>query len=286
MSGVFINYRVKDTPYGAVAIFSELAARFGSEQVFRDSDSLWPADHYPTMIRKNLRASEIMLAIIGPEWLELTDDSGQRLIDRDNDWVRAEIAAALSLEITVIPILLHDTEPLQNKDLPKDIAGLASLHICRIHYTTFRDDVERLVKAIMAQAPRLAIPRMFAKQTSPPTTWFPSVLLRPEHRVVQFGGRDDDLAKLHNWAASSVPASASLVLGAEGHGKSRLAHRLCEELEREDWITGCPSYMRIRTSRSPTCSAERRRSHSARSRRWWRTGGRSSVEQWSDSPAF
>jgi hypothetical protein len=238
MGGVFINYRIKDEPYGAAGIFSELASRFGSEQVFRDSDSLWPADHYPTVIREKLRSSEVVLAIIGPGWLNFTDDTGQRLLDRERDWVRDEIAEALLLGITVIPVLLHDTGPLPVEDLPRSIAKLAALQVCRIHYSTYRDDIERLTKAIMERAPRLAIPQMFEKPAGPPAAWFPSVLLRPEHQVVQFGHRDDDLVSLHNWAASSVPASAQLVYGAGGHGKTRLALQLCAELEREGWVAG------------------------------------------------
>jgi TIR domain len=98
---------------------------FGAEQVFLDYDSLRPADDYPSKIRDQIRASDILLVIISPEWLELRDDNtGTRLIDRENYWVRGEIKDALSLGIFVMPVLVDDTDPLRTEDLPEDIASM------------------------------------------------------------------------------------------------------------------------------------------------------------------
>ncbi len=239
MSGVFINYRTKDEPYFAAGIYHDLVGRFGDEQVFRDCDSLWPADHYPTVIREKLRSSEVMLVIIGPQWLVLTDDdTGERLIDRDHDWVRAEIADALSRGIAVVPVLLYDTKLPRKEDLPSNIARLLTFQKCEIHHRSYPDDVERLVKSIVALAPGVAVPQLFEKPMSPPAQWLPSTLLRPEYGVVPFAGRDTELMNLHNWAISSAPTSAQLVYAPTGSGKTRLAQQLCEDLKHEGWVAG------------------------------------------------
>src|SRR5262249_15364907 len=51
----------------------------------------------------------------------------------------------------------------------------------------------------------------------------PSVLLRPERAVVEFIGRQDELAALHEWCESGPPKAVRIVFGAGGTGKTRLA---------------------------------------------------------------
>jgi hypothetical protein len=50
---------------------------------------------------------DVLLAVIGPRWLELSDDQGNRRIDDSSDIVRIEISTALQRGIPVIPILLN-----------------------------------------------------------------------------------------------------------------------------------------------------------------------------------
>ncbi|MGH3937925.1 MAG: TIR domain-containing protein [Pseudonocardiaceae bacterium] len=239
MGGVFINYREKDEPYVAAGICSDLVGRFGTEQVFLDSDSLRPADHYPTVIREKLRTSEVVLAIIGPKWLELRDDvTGAKLIDRENDWVRAEISDALSLGIFVIPVLLYATKPPNKESLPDDIAGIATKQAFRVHYSSFASDMDRLAKRIAELAPGVAIPQLFEKPASRPENWLPSALLRPEYEVVPLIDRDSGLANLLSWVTDLSPASAKLLHSPSGRGKTRLARRLCGELENRGWVAG------------------------------------------------
>jgi hypothetical protein len=51
-------------------------------------------------------ACGVMLAIIGPNWLNSKDESGQRRLDNPADYVRVEIAAALRRNIRVVPVLV------------------------------------------------------------------------------------------------------------------------------------------------------------------------------------
>jgi pterin-4a-carbinolamine dehydratase len=47
-----------------------------------------------------------MLVVIGPQWLFLQDAHGRRRIDNEDDWVRAEILAAIKPGRTAIPVLV------------------------------------------------------------------------------------------------------------------------------------------------------------------------------------
>lgn len=62
--------------------------------------------------------------------------------------------------------------------------------------------------------------------------------LDPKHGIVRFQGRESECKKLSQWAFSLVSfdkkeseVSIALIIGGQGCGKSRLAHRLCELAE-------------------------------------------------------
>ncbi|WP_336047738.1 hypothetical protein [Streptomyces sp. CA2R101] len=66
----------------------------------------------------------------------------------------------------------------------------------------------------------------------------PAALLRAEHEVVPFSGREGTLHRLTDWCHLPGPLSAWLVTGPGGQGKSRLARRLNELMSEEGWVTG------------------------------------------------
>ena len=68
--------------------------------------------------------SDVLLAIIGPGWLEVRDDAGRRRLDDPHDFVRIEIATALKRNIPVIPILLESARVPKAAQLPDDLKEL------------------------------------------------------------------------------------------------------------------------------------------------------------------
>jgi hypothetical protein len=150
MGGVFINYRSVDNPLGAAAIHDALVSKFGNDQVFRDVASLAAGTHYPTAIQDALDEADVLVAVIGPQWLTLTNDiTGERLIDQHRDWVRQEIARAFQRKIPVVPVLLKDTpaDAIQPTaaDLPDEIRPLAAIQAFKFSQRRFHEDLERLV---------------------------------------------------------------------------------------------------------------------------------------------
>ena len=159
MTGVFINYRTKDQPLGAAAIHDHLARRFGSGRVFRDCVSMNPGENYPKEIRAALMSADILLAVIGPGWLTATDGE-QRLIEREADWVRFEIATAFTRGIPVLPVLLKDTPAsaaqITKADVPADISAIAVTQAFEFSQLQFGADLDRLTERVVKLAPALA----------------------------------------------------------------------------------------------------------------------------------
>ncbi|WP_188191340.1 ATP-binding protein [Nonomuraea sp. SYSU D8015] len=63
-------------------------------------------------------------------------------------------------------------------------------------------------------------------------------LLAPRHALVPFLGRDEELARLRDWAAEPGALSIAVLSGRSGTGRTRLAGELCEELARAGWDAG------------------------------------------------
>jgi hypothetical protein len=71
----------------------------------------------------------------------------------------------------------------------------------------------------------------------------PSVLLAAEHRVVEFSGRETELAALTEWRDAEQPGISTLLLhGPGGQGKTRLAARFAE-LSSPAWTVWCAHHL-------------------------------------------
>ncbi len=82
----------------------------------------------------------------------------------------------------------------------------------------------------------------------------PAALLRAEHEVVPFSGREATLRQLTDWCRLPAPLSAWLVTGPGGQGKSRLARRLNELMSEEGWVTGQVAELADAAPHLPTLS--------------------------------
>jgi TIR domain len=105
MGGIFINYRGEDSQTAAALIDRELAARFGSDQVFLDCRSIPAGSDFVEELLGRVRSCSVLLVVIGPRWLTLADEAGQRRIDDPQDWLRREIVEAFAHARRVIPVL-------------------------------------------------------------------------------------------------------------------------------------------------------------------------------------
>lgn len=149
MTKIFINYRTADEPYGAALLDQELSRHFGSEMVFRASRSIPVGADFAHEIMNAVRTADVLLAVIGPNWLTATDAEGRVRVDDPTDYVRREIATALEHGVRVVPVLMNATR-LAPGTLPADIAGLASCQDVRVDFRNSRLDLAALVERLRA----------------------------------------------------------------------------------------------------------------------------------------
>jgi WD40 repeat protein len=149
MSGrVFISYRREETAYPAGWLYDRLARHFGSGQVFKDVDSIQLGDDYVEVITRAVGSCDVLLALIGSEWLTMTDAHGRRRIDDPADFVRLEIEAALRRGVRVIPVLVGGARMPDADELPDSLAALARRQALELSSARFDFDISRLLKVL------------------------------------------------------------------------------------------------------------------------------------------
>jgi hypothetical protein len=145
---IFISYRREETAYPAGWLYDRLADRFGSDQVFKDVDSIELGDDFVEVITRAVGACDVLLALIGDQWLTITDAHGQRRLDNPDDFVRLEIEAALTRNVRVIPILVDGASMPHAAELPESLARLVRRQALELSPSRFAFDTGRLLKVL------------------------------------------------------------------------------------------------------------------------------------------
>jgi hypothetical protein len=145
---IFINYRRDDADFPAGWLYERLVARFSPEQIFKDVDSIEGGEDFAEIIASAVGASDVMLALIGRQWLTISDDAGNRRLDNPDDFVRLEIEAALEREIRVIPVLLGNATMPRADQLPASLARLVRFQARELSPNRFPSDADRLLRAV------------------------------------------------------------------------------------------------------------------------------------------
>lgn len=150
---VFLSYRREDSDGHTGRLRDWLVHRFGEERVFQDVDGIEPGEDFVEKLGEKLTDCDIVLVMIGRQWLTVTDADGRRRIDDPHDWVRLEIQMALERGVTVVPVLVGGARMPSEADLPVSLAPLARRNAVTMgpHWAA---DVERLAGAIERVAGR------------------------------------------------------------------------------------------------------------------------------------
>jgi hypothetical protein len=145
---IFISYRRGETTIYAGRLYDGLAARLGEEQVFMDLDALEPGVDFVERIEREVGACDVLIALIGRDWLDARDEQGQRRLDDPQDWVRLEVTAGLDRDILVIPLLVQGAVMPRADQLPDDLARLARRNALELGDMRWRYDFARLVEVV------------------------------------------------------------------------------------------------------------------------------------------
>jgi hypothetical protein len=148
MSGIFISYRRDDSRHAAGRLGDDLAAVFGPARIFRDVESIDPGVDFEVALEQALKGCAVMLVVIGPRWLSITDKDGRRRLDQPGDWIRTEVARALARQVRLIPVMLEDTPLPDAALLPEDLRPLVRRQSLPLSDARWRGDLQRLVETL------------------------------------------------------------------------------------------------------------------------------------------
>jgi hypothetical protein len=153
-SQIFISYRWSDAWAECQLLHHDLALRFGERNVFIDTERIDDGEEIGPALRDALHRSDVVLAVMGPTWLDVRDGSGRRRLDDRNDVIREELELARELNLRLIPVLLHGTQPPLGDVLPGSLRWIQYRKAVWLHRDTWRTDVGALVERLGKQRPR------------------------------------------------------------------------------------------------------------------------------------
>lgn len=142
---IFISYRWGDTFDRLQNLHEDLNSAFGEQSVFIDVEDIPRETSIEDVINKNLRRCDVLLAVIGPKWLDKLKSRGDSL----SDLVRREIVTAFTRGIPVIPVIDEDVRwPPPEGELPERLQPLTSRNARIIHRAERDADIQGLIQDI------------------------------------------------------------------------------------------------------------------------------------------
>ena len=186
---IFLNYRkIDSTPEtrSLKVIFDQV---FGVDSTFLDNYTIYSGEEWPEKIKFELFNSQILIVVIGPDWLKVNDSFGNKLLDNTNDWVRIEIEKALYNKIDIIPILVAGAKIPLAEDLPNSIKEICNYQFYELRDSHWKIDIipiiNRIEKFVASEIslsnvifpehcdhiPRFLTPTEFSNKLSELTSW-------------------------------------------------------------------------------------------------------------------
>jgi TIR domain len=148
MSKIIISYRRADSAAISGRIFDRLASHYGDDAVFMDVDKIPFGTDFREHIRKVLLEGDVLLAVIGPNWLGKSADGTSRIKD-EADPVRVEVEIALRQKTRMIPVLVDGATMPSTADLPDALRDFAYLNAAPLDVgRDFRAHMDRLIRSI------------------------------------------------------------------------------------------------------------------------------------------
>jgi hypothetical protein len=147
---LFISYRRSDSNEVVGRIYDRLVRDLGAESVFKDVDNIPLGVDFVDYLDAQVQESTALLAVIGPEWLTVTDAQGHRRLDDPNDFVRIEIESALRRDIPVVPVLVRGAVMPNARDLPESLHKLARRNGISVRADPdFHNDMTALIRKLL-----------------------------------------------------------------------------------------------------------------------------------------
>jgi WD40 repeat protein len=157
MPKISISYRRADSEAMTGRIFDRLIAHYGKDAIFRDIDDIPPGIDFRVHINETLLRTNILLAIVGPQWLGAAAGGLER-IQEEADPVRVEVETALRRRVPIIPVLIGSTRMPSAEQLPPGLKDFAFRNAVKVDtgqdFDYHMDRLIRSMDAILGQAPK------------------------------------------------------------------------------------------------------------------------------------
>ena len=142
---IFLSYRRDDSRYATRSIYERLSAHFGDGAVFMDVDTIPAGSDFVEVLQREVRACDVLVSIVGKDWLNIKDVAGNRRLDDPEDFVRIEVVTALERDICVVPVLLDGVFMPNANELPNELKPFARRNALRVEHDSFGSDIHRLI---------------------------------------------------------------------------------------------------------------------------------------------
>ncbi|MEL7448640.1 MAG: toll/interleukin-1 receptor domain-containing protein [Pseudomonadota bacterium] len=148
MADIFVCYRRADSRGDAGRLADSLDSRFKKSQVFRDVESLEGGVDYTAVIEQTIARCTVLLVVIGPRWLDIRNDAGERRLDEADDFIRLEIGAAIDSGVEVIPVLVGGAPMPRREELPHSLQAMAGFQAMELSDSRWDYDVGLIIKRV------------------------------------------------------------------------------------------------------------------------------------------
>jgi TIR domain len=153
MSTVFISYRREIAAGEARALFNDLAERLGENSVFMDVDSIALGRDFRSVLQEVLASCNLMLVLIGRNWVDVKDEEGRTRLGDPGDFVRLEIEAGLKRDIAITPVLVQGAQMPAADKLPPEIKDLAYRNGFELSHSRWESDVGEMIRRLGLDVP-------------------------------------------------------------------------------------------------------------------------------------
>lgn len=177
--GIFISYRRSDCLAQANGLHDGLVNRLPDAKIFMDVDSIPAGVDFEEHIREAIDGCDIVLVLIGDNWMDARPGTETRRIDEPNDFVRLEIESALANPtVTTIPVLVEGAPMPEAATLPESIQRLARINAFELDDRRWKADLARITELLSGLKAKPA-------GTQPPSPAMPPSPQQPQTQVNQ-----------------------------------------------------------------------------------------------------
>lgn len=204
---VFICYRRKDGAAFAGRVHDRLERDLGGDLLFMDVDAIPLGKNFVRVLEDEVGKCDVLLAVIGANWLDVRDEDGTRCLDNQNDFVRVEIATALQRDIPVVPILIDGARLPRAQELPEGLQELPQRNALDVRHGSFHADMDKLIRWLKEEFNQEGLAK--------PASKFVELVLGKGHTEIWPGDKLRSQKKARAQASAKDKAGRSTTVGGD-----------------------------------------------------------------------